>query len=142
MVNSVHALIAGTVAVITGGAILSPIFGRRGADWVTAANLADIPDNRPTPIAIRIARDDGYNQVVQRLILFLVKESESRVLALDSTCTHLGCRVSWDAEAQLLKCPCHGGIYDATGAVKGGPPPAPLARVMTRIENGQVLVQV
>ena len=142
VVNSIHVLIAGTVGVIAGGTILSPIFGRREADWLTAANLADIPDNRPTPVAIRIARDDGYNQVVERRILFLVKEGESRVTALDSTCTHLGCRVSWDAEAQLLKCPCHGGIYDSTGAVKGGPPPAPLARVTTRVENGQVLVQI
>jgi Rieske Fe-S protein len=26
-------------------------------------------------------------------------------------------------------CPCHGGLYNAqTGAVEGGPPPAPLAR--------------
>ena len=67
---------------------------------------------------------------------------EAEVIALDSTCTHLGCRVSWDAEAKLLRCPCHGGVYDTTGAVKAGPPPRALARLMTRIEDGQVQVQL
>ena len=41
--------------------------------------------------------------------------------ALDPTCTHLGCRVSWDSEAKELRCPCHGGTYDHLGVVKGGP---------------------
>jgi Rieske Fe-S protein len=93
-------------------------------------------------VTIRVAREDGYNQVVERRTVFLVKTGEGQVTALDSTCTHLGCRVSWDAEAQLLKCPCHGGVYDSTGAVKAGPPPAPLAKLTTRVEDGQVLVQL
>jgi len=33
-------------------------------------------------------------------------------------------------------------LYDRTGAVKSGPPPAPLASIVTRIEDEQVLVQL
>ena len=142
VINSIHAVIGGTVGVILGGAILSPLFGRREENWLTAASLTDLPDDRPTPVTIRVAREDGYNQVIDRRTVFLVKTGESEVTALDSTCTHLGCRVSWDAETQELKCPCHGGVYDAMGAVKAGPPPAPLARLSTRIEDGRVLVQL
>jgi Rieske Fe-S protein len=142
VITTIHTVIGGTIGVILGGAILSPIFGRRPANWLTAANLADLPENRPTPVTIRVAREDGYNQVIDRRTVFLVKTSESQVTALDSTCTHLGCRVSWDAEAQVLRCPCHGGVYDATGAVTAGPPPAPLATLATRIEGNQVLVQL
>ena len=142
VINSIHAAIGGTVGVVLGGAILSPLFGSRQESWLTAANLADLPDDRPTPVTIRVAREDGYNQVIDRRTVFLVKKGGSDVTALDSTCTHLGCRVSWDAETQELKCPCHGGVYDATGAVKAGPPPAPLARLTTRIEGDQVLVQL
>ena len=142
VINSIHAVIGGTVGVILGGAILSPLFGRREENWLTAASLTDLPDDRPTPVTIRVAREDGYNQVIARRTVFLVKTGESEVTALDSTCTHLGCRVSWDAETQELKCPCHGGVYDAMGAVKAGPPPAPLARLATRIEDGRVLVQL
>jgi len=142
VITTIHTVIGGTIGVILGGAILSPIFGKRPANWLTAANLADLPENRPTPVTIRVAREDGYNQVIDRRTVFLVKTSESQVTALDSTCTHLGCRVSWDAEAQVLRCPCHGGVYDATGAVTAGPPPAPLATLTTRIEGNQVLVQL
>jgi menaquinol-cytochrome c reductase iron-sulfur subunit len=142
VITSIHAIIGGTIGVIMGGAILSPVFGRRQENWLTAANLADLPDNRPTPVTIRVAREDGYNQVIDRRTVFLVKTGDTEVRALDSTCTHLGCRVSWDAEAQVLRCPCHGGVYDATGAVKAGPPPAPLASLTTRIDGNQVLVQL
>ena len=142
VITSIHAVIGGTIGVILGGAILSPIFGKRQENWLTAANLTELPDNRPTPVTIRIAREDGYNQVIDRRTVFLVKTGESQVTALDSTCTHLGCRVRWDAEAQVLRCPCHGGVYDATGAVKSGPPPAPLTMLTTRIEGNQVLVQI
>jgi menaquinol-cytochrome c reductase iron-sulfur subunit len=142
VITSIHAVIGGTIGVILGGAILSPIFGKRQENWLTAANLTDLPENRPTPVTIRIAREDGYNQVIDRRTVFLVKTGESQVTALDSTCTHLGCRVRWDAEAQVLRCPCHGGVYDATGAVKSGPPPAPLTMLTTRIDGDQVLVQI
>lgn len=142
VINTIHGVIGGTIGVILGGAILSPIFARREESWLTAANLTDLPDNRPTPVTIRVAREDGYNQVIDRRTVFLVKTSDTQVAALDSTCTHLGCRVSWDAETQELKCPCHGGVYDATGAVKAGPPPAPLATLTTRVEGNQVLVQL
>ena len=87
-------------------------------------------------------RSAGYNEVVERRTVFLIKNGESDVTALDSTCTHLGCRVSWDADAKVLRCPCHGGVYDTTGAVKAGPPPAPLTRLVTRVEDGQVQVQL
>jgi Rieske Fe-S protein len=142
IINGVHAIIGGSIAVILGGAILSPLFGRRDENWLTAANLNDLPDDRPMPVTIRIAREDGYNQVVDRRTVFLVKTGEADVAALDSTCTHLGCRVSWDAATRELRCPCHGGVYDSTGAVKAGPPPLPLTRLATRIEGDQVLVQL
>ena len=35
-------------------------------------------------------------------------------------------------------CPCHGGVYDFTGSVSGGPPVRPLDRFYTRVEGGQV----
>ena len=142
VVKAVHTAITATVGVVAGGAILSPVFGKREENWLTAASLLEVPEGRPLPVAIRVARYDGYNQVVERRTVFLIKTGESAVTALDSTCTHLGCRVSWDMDAKVLRCPCHGGIYDMTGAVKAGPPPAPLTRLLTRVEDGQVQVQL
>lgn len=140
--TTIHTAIGGTVGVILGGAILSPMFGRREENWLTAASLFDLPPDRPTPVTIRVAREDGYNQVIDRRTVFLIRTGDSDVIALDSTCTHLGCRVSWDAETEELRCPCHGGVFDPLGVVKAGPPPMPLPRLMTRIEGNDVLVQL
>jgi Rieske Fe-S protein len=141
-IGGIQAVIGGTLGVILGGAILSPSFARRRENWLGAGALNDLTDNEPTPVTIRLVRDDGYAQIVDRQVVFLVKTGESQVTALSSVCTHLGCRVSWDAEQQSLLCPCHGGVFDRTGAVKDGPPPAPLAQLPTRIDGELVLVQL
>jgi len=142
VITAIQAAIGGTLAVILGGSILSPSFARRRENWLNAALLRDLPDNEPTPVAVRVAREDGYAQVVDRQVVFLVKTGESEVTALSSTCTHLGCRVSWDPDSLTLKCPCHGGVFDRSGAVTAGPPPAPLARIQTRLEGDQILIQL
>ena len=138
----IQGAIGATLAFLLGGAVVSPAFGKKRSTWWPAAAMDDLPDNEPTPIAIRVTREDGYSQVVDRQVVFLVKTGATEVTALSSTCTHLGCRVSWNADEKALKCPCHGGVFDRTGAVKAGPPPAPLAKLETRVENDQVLVQL
>jgi Rieske Fe-S protein len=142
VIAAIQAAIGGALGVILGGAIISPGLGKRQENWLPAASLSDLPQDEPTLGTLRVTREDGYSQAVDRRTVFLVRTNDTQVTALDSTCTHLGCRVSWDPQAQLLKCPCHGGQYDRTGAVKAGPPPAPLARMNTRVDGGQVLVQV
>lgn len=141
-IAAIHAAIGGTLGVIVVGAVLSPSVAARQETWLTAGTLDDLADNEPTPVMLRITRQDGYTHVVDRRVVFLVKGEGSVVTALDSTCTHLGCRVSWNGEAQELQCPCHGGRFDRHGSVIAGPPPAPLARFRTRLEAGQILVHV
>ena len=142
IVVAVQAAIGGMLAFILGSSILTPSFARRRENWIAAATMSDLSDNEPVPIAIRVARDDGYAQVIDRQVVFLVKTGESSVTALSSVCTHLGCRVSWNAEAQELRCPCHGGVFDRSGAVKSGPPPSALATLPTKIDAERILVQI
>jgi succinate dehydrogenase / fumarate reductase, iron-sulfur subunit len=139
---AIHAAIAGTLTFILGGSILSPGFARRRETWLGAGVLGDLVDHEPTPVTIRVSRDDGYARIVERQVVFLVKTGDSAVTALSSRCTHLGCRVSWDASAGSLNCPCHGGAFDRTGGVIAGPPPAPLSALPTRIEGDRILVQL
>lgn len=141
LVTAVQATVAGTLGVVFGGTILSPGLMRREGEWLPAASLADLTDGTPVPVTLRVVREDGYRQIVDRRTVFLVKSADE-VTALDPTCTHLGCRVSWDAGSQELRCPCHGGVYDVTGAVKAGPPPAPLPRLATRVDGSRILVQI
>lgn len=140
-VIAIHAAIAAVVAAVLGGAILSPAFGQKREEWIAASSLDELIDDEPVAVTIRVARQDGYARTVDRQVVFLVRTGETTVRALSSVCTHLGCRVRWHAGDRELRCPCHGGVFDAAGHVKAGPPPAPLAALPTRIEDGRVLVQ-
>lgn len=142
VVKTIQAAIGGTLGVVLGGAIVSPSLGRREERWLPGASLSGLAQNAPTQIALRVVREDGYSQIIERRVVFLVKTDETSVTALDPTCTHLGCRVSWDAETRELRCPCHGGVYDHLGQVKSGPPPSPLPRLSTRIDGDKVFIQV
>ena len=142
IITTIQTTIGGTLGVILGGTIISPGLARRQETWLPAGSLGTLLVNEPTPVTIRVARQDGYTQVVERRIVFLVKNADAEVTALDSTCTHLGCRVSWDSVARELRCPCHGGTYDRTGEVTSGPPPRALATLATKVEGDSILVQV
>ena len=131
LIQGTYALIGATLAFVVGGAVVAPSFSRRESMWLHATDEADL----------RVARPDGPSEVVDRKIVYLVKTG-SEVRALDSTCTHLGCRTRFNPETKRIECPCHGGVYDVNGTVVSGPPPAPLRAMTTRVDNGKVMVQV
>jgi cytochrome b6-f complex iron-sulfur subunit len=57
----------------------------------------------------------------------LIHHEDSRWIALTAACTHLGCTVQYEPQADRIHCACHGGVYDPyTGANVSGPPPKPL----------------
>ena len=141
-IAAIHATMAATVAFILGATTLAPSFTRRGETWLQAAAFENLPENQPVPVTLRVTRSDGYSQVVDRTVVYLVRTGDDSVRALHSTCTHLGCRTSYDRKTKRILCPCHGGVFDVNGDVIGGPPPTPLPTLTTRIEDGQVLVQV
>jgi cytochrome b6-f complex iron-sulfur subunit len=73
---------------------------------------------------------------------YLARLSGGGFLALDRTCTHLGCTVPWNTASGRFDCPCHASSFDVTGAVLGPPAPRPLDRYPVRIENGVVKVDL
>jgi len=71
----------------------------------------------------------------------MVRKSDTEVMAMTAVCTHLGCIVKFNEQGQFLQCPCHGGKFDLSGRVIGGPPPKPLTQYAARIEAGKVVVE-
>jgi Rieske Fe-S protein len=91
-------------------------------------------------ILVERALEDGYmtRRVKERIAVIADSAAESGLAALSTTCTHLGCGVSWDAARRQFLCPCHGGVYGPGGAVVSGPPPRPLARLPLVLSGGRV----
>jgi cytochrome b6-f complex iron-sulfur subunit len=72
------------------------------------------------------------------LRVFLFKKGNS-FRAASAVCTHLGCTVNLAGEG--FHCPCHGSVFDKSGAVVSGPAPSSLAWFqMTLSRDGHVVI--
>lgn len=98
----------------------------------------------PQEIVITRTLDDGYmtRRVKERVAVVADSKSPQGLAVVSTTCTHLGCGVSWSAERKAFLCPCHGGVYAADGQVIAGPPPRPLTRLPFVVEAGRVSLDV
>jgi Rieske Fe-S protein len=67
----------------------------------------------------------------------IAKEGTS-VVALDLSCTHLGCTVS--ANANGFACPCHGSRFDCNGKRLAGPATDGLRRLQADEADGVIRV--
>lgn len=85
---------------------------------------------------------DGWLTDIQEQYVWIIKKQDGNYLVLNSHCTHLGCLVSWDDGSRKFRCPCHGGVFDENGNRIAGPPPRPLERYATKIENNTLLIKI
>ena len=58
-------------------------------------------------------------QELLRLLIIRTKEREWH--AVWRICTHGSCDVEWDAQEEVVVCPCHISIFSTEGFVLGGP---------------------
>jgi menaquinol-cytochrome c reductase iron-sulfur subunit len=94
----------------------------------------------PEEILVERVVEDGYmtRRVKERFAIVRDGRAASGLAALATTCSHLGCGVSWDRGRNAFLCPCHGGVYGPDGAVVAGPPPRPLTRLPIVVDGGRV----
>ena len=92
--------------------------------------LADVPVG--TTYLFRYPADDDP--------AVLLRIDEQAVVAFSQKCTHLGCVVYFEAEADRWHCPCHEGNFaGTTGDVISGPPTRPLGRIDVEArDDGQI----
>jgi menaquinol-cytochrome c reductase iron-sulfur subunit len=152
--------VGGGVAVLTftlpalGFAVGSAVFERPPVRWEAVGNPDDFPNDTYLPRIITTVPGIGevgkttvyiraWNPDIDRpkdANIPYASEGGGDFVALSTRCMHLGCPVRFVAAAQRFICPCHGGVYDFTGKVSGGPPVRPLDRFYVRVVNGEVQV--
>jgi cytochrome b6-f complex iron-sulfur subunit len=72
-----------------------------------------------------------------------IERNGQTVTAFSAVCSHLGCIVEWQPNAeQAWLCPCHHGRYARDGRVLGGPPPRGLTPIPAAVRDGRVFVKL
>lgn len=93
------------------------------------------PGRRLAPVA---SIPVGGGIVLGGAHVVLTRDSSGAVHGFSAVCTHQGCTVS-SVRDGVITCPCHGSRFNAdTGAVEGGPAPAPLPSVHVTVSGGTV----
>jgi cytochrome b6-f complex iron-sulfur subunit len=88
--------------------------------------------------------DGRYKESQRTWIVKLHKDwnGQEHLVALDTTCTHLGCTPNVLEIEKKIKCPCHGSGFRFTGINFEGPAPRPLERYAVSIDpvDGRIVV--
>jgi menaquinol-cytochrome c reductase iron-sulfur subunit len=123
------------------GYIIAPALKRQESEaWIPAGTLDHYPVNEPTLFNFTRTTVNGWERTVNSYGVYIVRKSETGndVVAFSNVCTHLACRVNWNDQAQEYICPCHDGKFNIDGTVVAGPPPRPLDRYETKVEDGNL----
>ena len=56
------------------------------------------------------------------------RDDSGRTHILPSRCSHLGCRLEWNADDTAWECPCHGSRFEPDGAILDGPTVKPMGQ--------------
>jgi menaquinol-cytochrome c reductase iron-sulfur subunit len=138
---SIAALSAVIASVPVISALVAPLLERQEGEWRTVGSLSDFPTGSTKLISFVNDDPKPYAGETAKSAAWLRRSDGNELIAFAANCTHLGCPVRWEDQAQLFMCPCHGGVYYKDGSVAAGPPPKPLNRYKVRIIGGEVQIQ-
>jgi menaquinol-cytochrome c reductase iron-sulfur subunit len=139
-----------TISAITLPALgfaLGPLFEEQAQPWNAVGAPGEFPDDTYIPKVVTTTSGIGQagktTVYIRRRNPSIDKEPAdqyNQFVAISTRCMHLGCPVRFVEAAGRFICPCHGGVYDFSGRVDGGPPVRPLDRFYTRVRNGRLEV--
>jgi len=142
-VAAIGSFIGAVIAIPSIAYLLSPALrAKEETATIDLGPLTNYSIGTPTRFETTITKVNGWERTGTVYGLFVYRKNEDEVRVFSDICTHLGCRVSWHKDQGHYISPCHDGHFDIVGKVVSGPPPRPLDEYKTRIENGNLFVQL
>lgn len=121
--------------------IVGPALQKRADTWLQLGAISKVEPGVPTLFKTRVQRQTGWIVEEEEVAAYVLTDDGQNYVALSNICTHLGCRARWIADQGIFFCPCHNGIFDKNGNVVSGPPPRPLDRFETKVEEGVLFIR-
>jgi Rieske Fe-S protein len=143
-------LVGGIASLIPVGAgslfFLDPILRKRkgaGSDLLRAVDLSELPaDGTPIRVTLRSNVVDAWTVYRDRVIgSVYLRQINGQVIAFNDTCTHLGCKVDYQAADKRFFCPCHQSAFALDGTRQNQTPPRDLDNLEAEVKDGVVWVK-
>ena len=92
-INGLGAIIGTAIGGIAAVYLLFPPRAKKGETWTPVGDLGRIPANTPSELVFQKTRVDGWKVTREKATAWVIKKSESDVIAYAPHCTHLGCEI-------------------------------------------------
>jgi menaquinol-cytochrome c reductase iron-sulfur subunit len=140
IIYGIWALMGAALAIPAGIYLLFPPRARKKTEWVDVGDITRMTLQEPEEVVFRRTRIDGWKVTSEKSTAWVVRISDSDVVAFAPQCTHLGCAYHWVERTKEFLCPCHTSTFGLDGRVLSGPAPRPLDRYLVRIQNNKLLL--
>ena len=134
-------LISASIVVPAIGYIVGPALKQAQDTWIRLGSVSKVELNEPMLFKATVETQTGWIDTQEEVSAYVLTENGKDFAALSNICTHLGCRIRWIAEEGKFFCPCHNGVFARDGSVVSGPPPRPLDRFETKVEDGTLYIK-
>lgn len=117
----------------------APLYDSRRVGWrggarplvrkniaVATSWLAERIEQAPPREPGSLRRGEGAIVRVEDKAAAAFRDSDGTLRVFDARCTHMGCRLRWNAAERSFDCHCHGSRFDVRGEVLNGPALHPL----------------
>ena len=130
----------GIPALIAG---FAPLWMRRPKRevWQSIGRVGAFPVGEMRKVIVRLPEEE-WGRALQEKAVYAWRPAEGEAVVYSQNCTDLGCPLTFDPGSQCFFCPCHGGIFDRNGERMAGPPSRPMYRYATRIDHGQIVIDL
>ena len=138
---SIGGLIGASIGLPAIAYIVGPALKQAADNWIRLGTTSKVELNEPTLFKATVETQTGWIDTQEEVSAYVLTENGNDFVAISNICTHLGCRVRWIAEEGKFFCPCHNGVFARDGSVISGPPPRPLDRYETKVEDGALYIK-
>jgi len=144
--DALLALIGLMVAIPGVGYFLAPLIRKdkgQSSGFLDAGPLSDFPVGKCHLRVLDVLHEDGWKKTRSRHAIWVrrTEEGTGKIAVLSPICPHLGCPIAWHPDQGKFSCPCHGGVFDASGDHVAGPPPRPMDALQFEVRTDRLWVR-
>lgn len=121
--------------------IMGPALQKESDSWIQLGSVSKVEFDIPTLFKKTLETQTGWINTEEEISVYVLTSNGQDYVVMSNVCTHLGCRVRWIPEKDSFFCPCHNGVFAKDGTVVAGPPPRPLDRFESKVEDGVIFIK-